>query len=301
LLNEQLYNSPLDMDEIGRLLRDCYALGGQFDAIRLNAFLGDRHAAEAVSHLVLNFPRSDGEAAKRIDAFVERAVRLGFKDATGGEHPAGAALLASVLLTTLVPKRFVEYRHKHWAEFAKSLDYPMPEAPGYGEAIIQSSHFARFVCETKTFKRHWKDFEPLWALAGICWIGKCHERPTIPDPHPEPPLEDEVISALEGAKQQQMVWHRKREQRLRNQKIKLAMEQHGRLRCEVPGCGFDYFEVYGKVGKDYAHVHHCKPLGNLDGAERMLLKDLAIVCANCHAMIHRGGKCRPVKNLIQAN
>ena len=24
------------------------------------------------------------------------------------------------------------------------------------------------------------------------------------------------------------------------------------------------------------------------------LKDLAVVCANCHAMIHIGGKCRPL-------
>jgi hypothetical protein len=28
------------------------------------------------------------------------------------------------------------------------------------------------------------------------------------------------------------------------------------------------------------------------------LKDLAVVCANCHVMIHMGGKCRPLAGLI---
>ncbi|WP_422110022.1 hypothetical protein [Bradyrhizobium elkanii] len=31
---------------------------------------------------------------------------------------------------------------------------------------------------------------------------------------------------------------------------------------------------------------------------QVLLKDLAIVCANCHAMIHTGGQCRPLEGLI---
>jgi 5-methylcytosine-specific restriction protein A len=31
---------------------------------------------------------------------------------------------------------------------------------------------------------------------------------------------------------------------------------------------------------------------------KIFLKDLAIVCANCHAMIHRNGECRPLEGLI---
>jgi predicted HNH restriction endonuclease len=71
------------------------------------------------------------------------------------------------------------------------------------------------------------------------------------------------------------------------------------LKCEVPGCGFDFEAVYGELGRDYAQVHHLKPLGDRTTPSETKLNDLAIVCANCHAMIHRGGKCRPLDKLIQ--
>ncbi len=56
-------------------------------------------------------------------------------------------------------------------------------------------------------------------------------------------------------------------------------------RCRV--CGFDYEKAYGDWGCEYIHVHHLQPLG--DGTVRATdpQNDLAVVCANCHAMIHR--------------
>jgi hypothetical protein len=33
-------------------------------------------------------------------------------------------------------------------------------------------------------------------------------------------------------------------------------------------------------------------------SRQIFLKDRAIVCANCHAMIHRNGDCRPLERLI---
>ncbi|MBR1157582.1 HNH endonuclease [Bradyrhizobium elkanii] len=48
-----------------------------------------------------------------------------------------------------------------------------------------------------------------------------------------------------------------------------------------------------------AAVHHLIPLHKAPKEGRqVLLKDLAIVCANCHAMIHTGGQCRPLEGLI---
>ncbi|MGY4467320.1 putative HNH restriction endonuclease [Bradyrhizobium sp. LB9.1b] len=67
----------------------------------------------------------------------------------------------------------------------------------------------------------------------------------------------------------------------------------------MPRCGFDFKEKYGELGKEFAHVHHLKPLSEAPSNGRdVLLKDLAIVCANCHAMIHRGGQCRPLADII---
>jgi 5-methylcytosine-specific restriction endonuclease McrA len=109
----------------------------------------------------------------------------------------------------------------------------------------------------------------------------------------------EELVGLEGKARMRMVLHRRRETRLREQKIAEALRHNsGRLICEVPGCGFDFLRTYGVVGKGYAQVHHLRPLSDYSGPEKTRLADLAIVCANCHAMIHRGGKCRPMARLI---
>ena len=98
-----------------------------------------------------------------------------------------------------------------------------------------------------------------------------------------------------------MVRHKRRETKLRAAKIKSALlSNNGRLKCEVLGCSFDFFETYGEVGFEFAHVHHLKPLADRETPTATKLDDLVIVCANCHAMIHRGGKCRPLEDLVRA-
>lgn len=110
---------------------------------------------------------------------------------------------------------------------------------------------------------------------------------------------DEEISLLEGAQRQRLVLHRHREQVLRARKIQQVLAANsGRLICEVAACGFDFLKVYGELGREYAHVHHLLPLGNRKQPSRTELSHLAVVCANCHAMIHRGGQCRPIDSLI---
>jgi 5-methylcytosine-specific restriction protein A len=108
------------------------------------------------------------------------------------------------------------------------------------------------------------------------------------------------ISALEGHILVRLVKHRAREQSLRDAKLRAARSANtdSRLRCEVPGCGFDFEEIYGALGRNYAHVHHTRPLADFDGPVLVTLADLAVVCANCHAMVHRGGECRPLHSLI---
>ena len=79
-----------------------------------------------------------------------------------------------------------------------------------------------------------------------------------------------------------------------------AMEKNnGRLLCEVPRCHFDFVAKYGQLGEGFAHVHHLVPLATLpDEGSAMKLEDLAVVCPNCHAMIHREGECRDMNKLI---
>ncbi len=111
---------------------------------------------------------------------------------------------------------------------------------------------------------------------------------------------DPELCALEGEQRRRFVSHRTRERALRTAKLSeaKAKDPHGRLRCEVPRCHFDFEATYGSAGAGFAHVHHLRPLAEAIGPTRTRLQDLAVVCANCHAIIHRGGACLPIESLI---
>ncbi len=105
---------------------------------------------------------------------------------------------------------------------------------------------------------------------------------------------------LEGRVKERLVKSRHREAAKREEKIEQVLSKSGgTLKCEVANCNFDFHKVYGKLGERYAHVHHKNALRAAKGVGvRTSLADLAIVCANCHAMIHRYGKCRKLTGLI---
>lgn len=57
----------------------------------------------------------------------------------------------------------------------------------------------------------------------------------------------------------------------------------GKLCCET--CGFDFLEKYGELGTGFCEVHHLFPLHK--GERETKNEDLAVLCSNCHRMIHR--------------
>lgn len=65
--------------------------------------------------------------------------------------------------------------------------------------------------------------------------------------------------------------------------------------CQV--CQMNFEDVYGEVGKDYIEAHHIQPLASVKGQvlKRDPAKDFAVLCANCHRMIHRSG-CESVED-----
>ena len=59
---------------------------------------------------------------------------------------------------------------------------------------------------------------------------------------------------------------------------------------QVIGDDHRYFEnVYGSIGKGYIEAHHLVPLSQLKGRRFALdpERDFAVLCANCHRMVHR--------------
>ncbi|WP_198935305.1 MULTISPECIES: HNH endonuclease [unclassified Brevundimonas] len=84
--------------------------------------------------------------------------------------------------------------------------------------------------------------------------------------------------------------HLRRERRSADlaKKLKLStLKRTGRLACVV--CEFDFAATYGPKGLGYIEAHHIVPLGESDEAVITMAADLALVCANCHRMVHRSG------------
>ncbi|MFJ6820420.1 HNH endonuclease [Streptomyces niveus] len=102
------------------------------------------------------------------------------------------------------------------------------------------------------------------------------------------PTDDEEFgddySAPEGRLLMRRHRARERNKGLRNRKITSVLNRGGQLACEA--CGFDFEGVYGDRGAGYIECHHVLPL-HVAGEGRTKLSDLALVCANCHRMIHR--------------
>jgi len=279
------------MPHLRFLLKDCNALMGQFDAIHLSKFINDTRSTSVVATLVRGFPKGDNLATSRIMNFVERACELGFHNPKGRMLPAGAALLASVLLTSLEPARFVDYRHNRWSEMAELLGYELRESD-YGRRIVEAGHFAQAVCRTKTFKHFWPDQEPLWALSGICWMKSQPEKPkVIPPEFPEP--EPELY--IEGRKRKVMLETRQRNQKVVKLAKERAWQRDNTLPCEA--CGFSFAETYGPVGERLIEAHHRRPIATVKGGHLTKVEDIALVCANCHRMLHRGGESITVEAL----
>lgn len=68
---------------------------------------------------------------------------------------------------------------------------------------------------------------------------------------------------------------------------RLAKKQHG-TRCQV--CELDFEKRYGPIGKGFIEAHHLRPISSLiEGAAVTfnVAMDFAVLCPNCHRMIHR--------------
>jgi len=72
----------------------------------------------------------------------------------------------------------------------------------------------------------------------------------------------------------------------RNPKLRIQAILHHGTSCMA--CGFDFGEIYGEHGTGFIEVHHLQPLSELEEETKIDPKtDMAVVCSNCHKMIHR--------------
>ena len=64
----------------------------------------------------------------------------------------------------------------------------------------------------------------------------------------------------------------------------VVLKHTGRLACEI--CGFTFGAAYGPRGVDFIECHHVTPLSEIEIGRKTRFDDLALVCANCHRIIH---------------
>lgn len=95
-----------------------------------------------------------------------------------------------------------------------------------------------------------------------------------------PPIEP---SAIEGTMTEAVRYVRGRSRKLREQALAAANGV-----CCV--CGTDYSKLLGGRGVRVLQAHHRSQLAASDAPRVTKLSDLAVVCANCHSLIHMNPK-----------
>jgi HNH endonuclease len=77
----------------------------------------------------------------------------------------------------------------------------------------------------------------------------------------------------------------------KNSRLKVS----GDLRCEA--CGFSFQRTYGELGLGFIEAHHKIPLGRLRRERNTAISDIALLCANCHRMVHKSNPLLPIEAL----
>lgn len=97
--------------------------------------------------------------------------------------------------------------------------------------------------------------------------------------------EDSTFFVNEGAVIYRLHKLYERNTKINNEKKAIHLKKYGQLDCEA--CDFNFHKTYGDLGKGYIECHHTTPLYQIAGEAITTLDDLALVCSNCHRMIHR--------------
>lgn len=96
--------------------------------------------------------------------------------------------------------------------------------------------------------------------------------------------DEEFVEAEEGRLLTRLHRHRERNRKLVSAKKQRVLKQQGTLRCEA--CEFDFGKRYGRRGEGFIECHHTRPVRDLTVGHKTKISDLALLCANCHRMVH---------------
>lgn len=112
------------------------------------------------------------------------------------------------------------------------------------------------------------------------------------------PTDLDLTEAAEGRLLTRLHRFRERSGALVERRKKQALAENGVLACEA--CGFNFSIRYGKLGSGLIEVHHKTPVHSLTAGQTTKLADLALLCANCHRVIHARRKWLSLSELIDS-
>lgn len=102
------------------------------------------------------------------------------------------------------------------------------------------------------------------------------------------PITDPLGVDLSGSTLQEKRQYRYHRVIERNPRLSKAAKKIQGYVCKV--CCFDFERAYGSLGREYIEAHHLVPISQLPLNQVVQLSpkdDFAVLCANCHRMIHR--------------
>lgn len=112
----------------------------------------------------------------------------------------------------------------------------------------------------------------------IWYDAKLEDEPTVQDVIE---IREDEQAYAEGRIVTRTVKQRQRSRTLVKDAKEQFKQEEGHLFCEV--CGFDFGAFYGI---DYIEAHHTRAIADYDEDSETTIEDLAMLCANCHRMIH---------------
>ena len=172
-----------------------------------------------------------------------------------------------------------------------------PESPSSKAYVIHGSQGTDFVPPVSLNQLSWfptllksqsnfsLGFNRLSDESVILALSELQSANNAPPSVPSLPDIDFSVSVSEGGRRLVSHLRRERKHAIVEAKKAAVLGSTGRLSCEV--CGFDFSATYGSLGVGFCEVHHLSPLSASDESVATTLADLAVLCSNCHRIIHR--------------
>jgi len=263
------------------------------------AILGVAHAFQLPEQGALKHTQfSGGEKAA-----AARLERLGFKvEKVGGRNPPWARdELILALDLYMRHRKVLDDSHPEVIELSEILNrLPLqldrPDKVRFRNpngVALKLSNFAHLdpqypgkgmsgggkVLEPKVWEEFSGDKERLRKVAQAIRAGVASGEVAAPQE------DEEALDFPEGAATLRMHRGRERDPKVKRAAIKAALRRSPRLACVV--CDMSFGEKYGVIGSGYIECHHTIPVSDLKPGARTRIQDVALVCSNCHRMVHR--------------